>query len=115
VTDLDPVRRPGEFVFVEADDATGAEAAVREDEGLTVVLRRERADELGLPYEYVAAWITLRIDSTLEQVGLTALFSRALADAGISCNVLAGLHHDHLLVPAERADETIAVLCALRY
>jgi hypothetical protein len=115
VTDLDPVRRPGEFVFVHADDATGAEAAVREDEGLTVVLARERADQLGLPYDYIAAWITLRVDSTLEQVGLTALFSRALADAGISCNVLAGLHHDHLLVPAARADEAVELLRGLRW
>jgi uncharacterized protein len=114
VSALDPVRRPGEFVFVVADDGAGAEATVREDEGLTVVLARERADELGLPYDYVAAWITLRIDSTLEQVGLTAQFSRALADAGISCNVLAGVHHDHLLVPADRADEAIETLCALR-
>ena len=110
MSDLDPVRRPGEFVFVEAHDATGAEAAVREEEGLTVVLRRERADERGLAYDYVAAWITLRVDSTLEQVGLTALFSRALADAGISGNVLAGLHHDHLLVPADRGDEAVALL-----
>ena len=115
MTALDPVRRPGEFVVVEADHAAGAEAAVREDEGLTVVLARERADELGLEYDYVAAWITLRVDSTLEQVGLTALFSRALADAGISCNVMAGIRHDHLLVPADRADEAIEVLCALRY
>jgi hypothetical protein len=45
VTDLDPVRRPGEFGFVEADDAAGAEAAVREDEGVTLVLRRERAGD----------------------------------------------------------------------
>ena len=112
MSDLDPVRRPGEFVFVEGGEP--AEATVREDEGVTVVLRRERADELGLPYDYVAAWITLRIDSTLEQVGLTALFSRALADAGISCNVLAGLRHDHLLVPAERADEAIDLLRGLR-
>ena len=115
MSDLDPVRRPGEFVFVVADEGVRAEATVREEEGLTVVLRRERADELGLSYDYVAAWITLRVDSTLEQVGLTALFSRALADASISCNVLAGLHHDHLLVPAERADEAIEILCALRY
>jgi uncharacterized protein len=113
VSDLDPVRRPGEFVF--AGSGEPAEATVREDEGLTVVLRRERADELGLPYDYVAAWITLRVGSTLEQVGLTALFSRALADAGISCNVLAGLHHDHLLVPADRADEAIGVLRRLRW
>jgi uncharacterized protein len=113
VSDLDPVRRPGEFVFVEGGEP--AEATVREDEGLTVVLRRERADELGLPYDYVAAWITLRVESALEQVGLTALFSQALADAGISCNVLAGLHHDHLLVPADRAHEAVEVLRTLAW
>jgi hypothetical protein len=113
VSDLDPARRPGEFVFVAGGEPV--EAMVREDEGLTVVLRRERADELGLSYDFVAAWLTLRVDSTLEQVGLTALFSRALADAGISCNVLAGLHHDHLLVPVDRADEAIEILRGVRW
>jgi hypothetical protein len=113
VSHLDPVRRPGEFVFVVADETVAAEATVREDEGLTVVVARERADELGLPYDFVAAWITLRVDSALEQVGLTALFSRALADAGIGCNVLAGVHHDHLLVPADRAEQAVAVLRGL--
>ena len=48
--------------------------------------------------------------SALDAVGLTAAVSRALADAGLSCNVLAGLHHDHLLVPAGRAEEALAVL-----
>ena len=109
MTALDPVRRPGEFVFVPADDPS-ALALVREDEGITAVLPRERADELGLAYDFVAAWITLGAESGLEQLGLTALFSRVLADAGISCNVLAGLHHDHLLVPADRADEAIGLL-----
>jgi uncharacterized protein len=109
---LDPVRRSGEFVFCEADhDAfVVAEATVREDEGLTVVLPRERADELGLKYHFVAAWLTLRLQSALGGVGLTALVSRGLADAGIACNVLAGYHHDHLLVPADRADEALALL-----
>jgi hypothetical protein len=115
VSDLDPVRRPGEFVFVVADETVAAEATVREDEGLTVVIARERADALGLQYDYVAAWITLRVNSTLEQVGLTALFGRALADAGISCNVLAGVHHDHLLVPAGRAEEALDVLRRLAW
>jgi hypothetical protein len=36
VTDLDPVPRRGEFVF-EADDALGAQAAVREDEAIEVL------------------------------------------------------------------------------
>jgi uncharacterized protein len=75
-----------------------------------VVVARERADELGLSYDFAAAWITLRVHSALDAVGLTAAVSRALAHAGLSCNVLAGLHHDHLLVPAGRADEALAVL-----
>jgi hypothetical protein len=33
----------------------------------------------------------LRVNSALADVGLTAAFSRTLAAAGISCNVIAGL------------------------
>lgn len=86
------------------------EAAVREAEGLTVVLRRGEADRLGLSYDFVAAWITLQIHSALEAVGLTAAVSAALTHAGISCNVLAGFHHDHLLVPVADADRALNVL-----
>ena len=46
-------------------------------------------------------------------MGLTAAVSTALAGAAISCNVLAGFHHDHLFVPADRADEALDVLLAL--
>jgi uncharacterized protein len=111
----DPELRPGRFVFVVVHDEAlldqlDPEATIRESEGLTAVVRRERADALGVPYDYLAAWITLRVHSALDAVGLTAAVSRALAAAGLSCNVLAGLHHDHLLVPAGRADEALAVL-----
>jgi uncharacterized protein len=34
----------------------------------------------------------------------------ALADLGIACNVLVGYHHDHLLVPFDRAEEAVAAL-----
>ncbi len=85
----------------------------REGGGLTAVVRRERADALGLTYDYVAAWITLRVHSALDAVGLTAAVSTALARAGISCNVIAGFHHDHLLVPANRAAEALETLTNL--
>lgn len=91
-----------------------AAATVSEDEGLTVVLRREDADAHEIEYDFIAAWLTLSVYSSLEAVGLTAAFSRALGDAGISCNVLAGLHHDHLLVPYREADRALGVLHALR-
>ena len=56
------------------------------------------------------AWLSLTVQSSLEAVGLTAAFSKVLGDAGIPCNVLAGYHHDHLLVPIDRVDDAIAVL-----
>ncbi len=86
---------------------------VREHEGLTLVLRREQADDLGLPYDYVAAWITLEIHSALEAVGLTAAVSSALAKSGISANVVAGLRHDHLFVSYADAERAMQALEAL--
>jgi predicted N-acetyltransferase YhbS len=111
---MHPIAREGDYVYalwphgkpLEGD----IEAAVREAEGLTVVLRRDEADRLGLHYDFVAAWITLQIHSALEAVGLTAAVSSALTHAGISCNVLAGFHHDHLLVPAADAGRALDVL-----
>ncbi|MDQ6838635.1 MAG: ACT domain-containing protein [Actinomycetota bacterium] len=108
----------GSFVFVTVDGWAGAEgldarASVHEDEGLSVVVDRLEADRRQLSYDYVAAWITLEVRSALGAVGLTAAVSRTLADAGISCNVIAGRHHDHLLVPAERVAEAMITLQAL--
>jgi hypothetical protein len=67
----------------------------------------------GLEYHFTAAWITLRVHSALDAVGLTAAVSLALTDAGISCNVVAGFHHDHLFVPHTRAADAVRVLEAL--
>jgi predicted N-acetyltransferase YhbS len=111
---LHPVLRDGEYVYVLWPHGRplepGIEAAVREAEGLTVVLLRETADTLGLPYDFVAAWITLEVHSALEAVGLTAAVGKVLTEARISCNVLAGFHHDHLLVPVADAPRALEVL-----
>jgi hypothetical protein len=114
----EPELRPGTFVFVVVHDKAlldtlAPEATICEPEGLTAIVRRERADALGLPYDYLAAWITLRVHSALDAVGLTAAVSTALAHAGLSCNVIAGYHHDHLLVPADRAPDALRALSDL--
>jgi uncharacterized protein len=114
---LEPRVREGEYVYVtdpgEPSAVLEPEAVVREDEGRTLVVRREVADEAGLSYDFVASWITLTVHSSLEAVGLTAAFSAALAHAGISCNVLAGLYHDHLLVPSHQREAALAALLSL--
>jgi ribosomal protein S18 acetylase RimI-like enzyme len=100
--DISPELFDEPYVFVSVSGDARPEvamfAAILEDEGLTLVLTKADADRAGLTYSYVAARITLRVNSTLDEVGLTATVSRALADAGISCNVIAGTAHDHLFV-----------------
>ena len=76
-------------------------ALVREDEGITAIVPDAEGD---------FARITLMVHSALEGVGLTAAVSGALATAGIACNMVAGLRHDHLFVPWARRDEALAVL-----
>jgi hypothetical protein len=115
---LDVVREPGVFVVAKLGDGAepppGTRASVREREGMTVVLLREDALAAGLPFVFEAAWLTLTVHSSWEAVGLTAAFAARLAEAGIAANVLAGYHHDHILVPLERADEAIVALRSLR-
>ncbi|HCH64870.1 MAG TPA: acetyltransferase, partial [Deltaproteobacteria bacterium] len=64
----------------------------------------------GLSVLFRAAWITLTVHSDLQAVGLTAAVASALTAVGVSCNVVAGAHHDHLFVPEGMADRAMAAL-----
>lgn len=112
---MSPELNNGDYVFCTLADASllnGAEVlgSFREREGLTVIIERQQAQDLGLNFEYVAAWITLTVHSSLAAVGLTAAFATALGSAGISCNVIAGYYHDHLFVAKDDAHKALAVL-----
>ena len=88
----------------------GVEALLVEDEGVTAISTVARASAEGWDYEFEAAWLTLDVFSALEAVGLTAAVAEVLTLADISCNVLAGRHHDHLLVPLDRMDAAIQAI-----
>ncbi|MBW5487181.1 ACT domain-containing protein [Streptomyces bambusae] len=110
-----PELNDGRFVFctlpgTDVPEGLDPVATVREPEGLTLVLPQEAADRAGLGYDHVTGWITLRVHSALDAVGLTGAFAAELAAHGLSCNVIAGFHHDHIFVPADRAAEAVAVL-----
>jgi uncharacterized protein len=112
---MQPELNPGEYVFCTLNSREQAAALdplclFQEREGITVILRKERADALGLSHAMTFAWITLTVHSSLEAVGLTAAVSRALAGANISCNVVAAFYHDHIFVPARDAGRGMEVL-----
>jgi hypothetical protein len=50
------------------------------------------------------------VHSGLEAVGLTARISTALAAHGISANIVAAFHHDHVFVPWDRREEAMTAL-----
>ncbi|MEN9620110.1 MAG: hypothetical protein RL499_303, partial [Actinomycetota bacterium] len=112
---MTPELLPGEWFFATVATAEGVDAAatVREPEGLSVVVDRREAERLDVGTEHPFRWIMLRVHSSLEAVGLTAAVSAALTAHGISCNVIAGAFHDHLLVPAARADDAMRALVTL--
>jgi uncharacterized protein len=105
----------GDFVFctlqnISAIDINEVLLLFKEEEGVTLIVKKETADKLQLSYSFIAAWITLKVNSSLEAVGFTAAFSTALSNNQISCNVVAAYHHDHIFVNKKDAEKAMDVL-----
>lgn len=115
---LQPVLNTGVYVFATVSDfeKIGRKDTLfefKEAEGITVVLEKNKAQALKLAYQFESAWITLKIHSSIEAVGLTAAFSTALITHQISCNVVAGYYHDHIFVDTQDAQTALEILTKL--
>lgn len=123
-TDLDkllktmkPKHNIGEFVFCAINNFNEINLKdivlfFKEEEACTIILTKQVADSLQLGYSFVASWITLTIHSSLHAVGLTAAFSKALSENGISCNVIAAYYHDHIFVDTKDIEKAMRILTA---
>ncbi len=115
---MKPEHHPGSFVFCVVADISSIRLEdiilfFKEDEGYTVIMEKHIADHLQFSYSFIASWISLNVHSSLEAVGFTAAFSTALSDAGISCNVVAAYHHDHIFVNKKDTEKALMVLNSL--
>ena len=118
IANMEPILNDGEYVFasvsnIELIPRTITICEIKEREGVTVVVSKKNAEQLGLVFEFVAAWITLNIHSSLEAVGLTAAFASELEKHNISCNVVAGYYHDHIFVDIKDKDKALKVLWSM--
>ncbi|MER8431802.1 ACT domain-containing protein [Mesorhizobium caraganae] len=84
-----------------------------EREGMTLIVPEEQAKAAGLTGTFRCRMITLNIHSSLEAVGFLAAITTRLAAAGMGVNPVSAFYHDHLFVPAERAEEAIVILESL--
>jgi hypothetical protein len=112
---MTPILNEGEYVFISVQNLNEIPyedvlCFFREKEGITVIIEKSKAEILKLNYIYTAAWITLNVYSSLNAVGLTAVFSKELANHGLSCNVVAGYYHDHIFVDYRDAKRALEVL-----
>lgn len=115
IREMKPELHEGEYVFCTVSEfrlSIDIEPLFlfQEQEGTTVILPKQRAEQLELPYSFVSAWVTLTIHSALQAIGFISAISQELAKAGISCNVISAYYHDHLFVPIEQAQRTMTVL-----
>jgi hypothetical protein len=123
LAEIDPELDPKEYVFCTGavaqhviDGGVGVLGAFTESEGPSVIVERAVLSESEPQHGTSLAMrrIVLTVHSSLTAVGITASVSGALADAGISANVVAAFHHDHLFVPAVDAESALRVLVRLQ-
>lgn len=121
LVNMNPVLNGDEYVFCTFPHLS-AEAFLRlnpistfqEEEGVSLIVTREVADRNGISYDSVFKRITISLHTSLDAVGLTALLSTALAEKGISANVVAAFYHDHIFVPSDKAEVALDALKALK-
>lgn len=82
----------------------------REREGTTLIVTEDAAGAAGLAASFRCRMITLNIHSSLDAVGFLAAITTRLAAAGMGVNPVSAFYHDHLFVPAGRAEEAMELL-----
>lgn len=116
---LDPALDVREFGYAIVPHDTQLPAGLRpwglfhEDEGLTVIAPADDLAAANIPALTGLARLTMMVQSSLEAVGMTAAMATALTKAGISANVVAAYHHDHIFVPWNLREEAMAALRTL--
>lgn len=116
IASMDPVLDDDIYVFatlslgIPTPDGLPPVMSFREREGVTLIVTQAQAQAAELDAVFPCRMITLNVHSSLEAVGFLAALLPALAAEGLGVNPVSGFFHDHLFVPADRAEDAMRVL-----
>ena len=105
-----------EFVFCTISETRFSQLKItpllifKEEEGFTLIMKREIADSNSFAYSGIWSQIILSVHSNLTAIGFLAEITNKLAKSGISVNVVSAFYHDHLFVPFEQAHKAMILL-----
>lgn len=118
---LDPVIAPETYVYVGVSNQSLLKilgfdpvAFFKEPEGITLILKKEDADNNLLGYQSEFCRIILNAPYTMLCAGLTAIVSSALAKAGISVIPILTAYKRSIFVEKEDAQTALEILNALQ-
>lgn len=124
IKSMNPQLQSGEFMFCSSPlrlrdvfakhGNLNPVATFQEAEGTTLILPSDEAETSGLKATYPCRMITLNVNSSLGAIGFMAAITTRLAEHGISVNPVSAFNHDHLFVPADKADESMEALRSLQ-
>lgn len=119
---MQPSLDPTTYVFINTTEPLTSlplatlqpQLIAQEAEGTTIVTTEALATSHGYKeVVFPCKKISLTVHSSLEAIGLIAAITNRLKDHQISTNVVSGFFHDHIYVPAGRAEDAMRVLVDL--
>ena len=119
IASMQPALHDLPYVFCSIDQDTFSKlpfnplGTFREQEGITIIITPQQANDNNLAFDMTWACITLEVHSSLAAIGFLAAITNQLARAGISVNTISAFYHDHLFVPWEKKQCAMAELATL--
>ena len=121
LSNIEPILDKDEFIFCTFPDYNSGQLTrlqpigfFKEKEGITFIITKESAISEKISFDSTYCLISLNVHSSLEAVGLTAAVSTKLAEKNISANVVAAYYHDHIFIPADKAEQAMKALIELQ-
>lgn len=109
------ILHPEKYVFTENCPVNVQPfVTINEKKGKSFIIEKTLAEQENIGYIFPCCCIQLKQETALTAIGVTFQVAEILTKKKISCNVVAGFHHDYFFVPEIEAEKALNILNAAR-